>query len=152
MGGGNIISTAEDLVRFSEPLLEPGFRSRDALEMVYSPLPVDGGETTWSFGWFTTTDEVGRRRLHINAANPGLQAELRVYPDEDLVVAVVANRLGTRCAIGRDGRHGPLRRPLHGVGRTERLSLVCRKAGTSMSAGEDRRPLRLPVSIWGGPG
>jgi hypothetical protein len=61
---------------------------------VYEPIPVPGAESPWSFGWFATVDHSGHRRLHINGANPGLQAELTVYPDEDLVVAVLANSWG----------------------------------------------------------
>lgn len=93
-GGGNVISTAEDLVKFGNAFAEPGFFLPETLEMTYSPIPTGEVETPWSFGWFATTDYAGRRRLHMNGANPGLQAELTVYPDHDLVIAVVANSWG----------------------------------------------------------
>ena len=93
-GGGNILSTAVDLVTFGNAFAEPGFFSRETLETAYSAIPVGDVETPWSFGWFATTDEAGRRRLHINGANPGLQSELTVYPDHDLVIAVLANSWG----------------------------------------------------------
>ena len=92
-GGGNIVSTAEDLVRFGQAFVAPGFFTEETLEFFYQPLLL-GDVSAWSFGWFATTDKAGRRRLHINGANPGLQAELRVYPDQELVVAVVANSWG----------------------------------------------------------
>ena len=93
MGGGNMLSTAEDLVRFGNAFVEPGVFDDAMLERVYQPAD-SAGESVWSYGWFVTTDDAGRRRIHINGANPGVQAELRVYPDDDLVVAVVANSWG----------------------------------------------------------
>jgi CubicO group peptidase (beta-lactamase class C family) len=94
MGGGNIISTAEDLVRFGQAFTSPGFFSAETLERIYTPIPADGVESTWSFGWFATTGDDGRRRISMRGANPGLQAGLVVYPDDELVVAVVANSWG----------------------------------------------------------
>jgi len=93
-GGGNIISTAEDLVKFGQAFVEPGFFSQETLDLFYAPIPTDQVTTAWGFGWFVTTDDAGRRQLHISGANPGRQAELRVFPDEDLVVAIVANSWG----------------------------------------------------------
>jgi len=93
-GGGNIISTAEDLVKFGQAFVEPGFFSQGTLDLLYDPIPTGEVTTAWGFGWFVTTDDAGRRQLHISGANPGRQAELRVFPDEDLVVAIVANSWG----------------------------------------------------------
>lgn len=93
-GGGNMISTAEDLAKFGRAFVEPGFFTDETLELIHSRLPVGDVSSAFGMGWFITTDDDGRRRLHMNGANPGLQAELRVYPDDDLVVAVVANSWG----------------------------------------------------------
>ncbi len=94
MGGGNLLSTAEDLVRFGNAFVRPGFLPEEAFEMLYTPQHRAAAQTTWGFGWFVGENEAGGRRLSISGDNPGLQAGLIVYPEQDLVVAVLSNALG----------------------------------------------------------
>jgi hypothetical protein len=51
-------------------------------------------------GWFVRAASAGPRRLHITGSNAGLQAALYVYPDEDLVVAVLSNTHGVGAQSG----------------------------------------------------
>lgn len=94
MGGGNMISTAEDLARFGQVFVEPGFLSAESLELVQRRQGPEGGEGDWSYGWFVREDEAGRRFLRINGSNAGVQAALVVYPDHHLSVAVLSNTWG----------------------------------------------------------
>ena len=95
MGGGNIYSTAEDLVRFGLAFVEPGFLSTDLLKQIYAPHYTDDGEEVlFSDGWFVQNDSTGRKLLNINGSYPGVQAELRIYPDDKLVLALLTNTRG----------------------------------------------------------
>jgi hypothetical protein len=67
-----------------------------------------------SFGFFVSDSTVGRRRLTIGGSNAGVQSGLFVYPDEDLVIVVLANTWG----IG--SRSGEMNQTL-----LERLASIC---------------------------
>jgi CubicO group peptidase (beta-lactamase class C family) len=92
-GGGNVISTALDLVKLGNAFVTPGVFSRAALDSVYHPISTGGPDSPWSYGWFAGEDH-GRRRIHMTGANPGVQAGLVVYPDDEVVVAVLSNAWG----------------------------------------------------------
>lgn len=93
MGGGNIVSTAEDLVRFGRVFVHPGFLTRESLDLLLSPLTPEV-ESAWTYGWAVRRDDAGRRYLRITGAKPGVQAALLVYPDYDLVVSILSNCWG----------------------------------------------------------
>ena len=93
MGGGNIITTAEDLVRFGQAFVRPGFFTRESLELFYVRIKHEAVESPWSFGWFVA-DDSGERRIYITGAFAGTQAALWVYPESDLVIAVISNTWG----------------------------------------------------------
>ncbi|MCX6538042.1 MAG: serine hydrolase [Acidobacteria bacterium] len=94
IAGGNMSSTAEDLVRFGRAILTPGLLSRASVELLQQRPVVQGVESPMSFGWFVSPSGTKPRELHITGSNAGLQAALYVFPDDDLVVAVLANTWG----------------------------------------------------------
>jgi CubicO group peptidase (beta-lactamase class C family) len=94
VGGGGLLSTAEDLVRFGSALLHPGLLSADSLQRLQSRTVLNGVESAWSFGLIVAPATAPKRRLSISGSNPGVQASLALWPDDDLVVAVVANTWG----------------------------------------------------------
>ena len=53
-----------------------------------------------SFGWFVRKAGDGPRRIHITGSNPGLQAAVHVYPDDDLVTVVLSNTHGVGARSG----------------------------------------------------
>ena len=98
MGGGNMLSTADDLVRFGRSVVRPGFFSHASLELLHTKQKTAQAESPWSFGWFVKRDGAGRRYLSMSGAVPGAQAGLVAYPDEDVVVAVLSNTWGVRAS------------------------------------------------------
>lgn len=92
MGGGNILSTAEDLAKFGQAFIHEGFFTEKQLALIYQR---PRSESPWSYGWFVP-ENPGKtgRRLHITGAFSGAQASLYVYPDEELSIAVLANTWG----------------------------------------------------------
>ncbi len=93
MAGGNMSSTAQDMVRFGAALLRPGLLARREHDMLYTRPEFAGGRSPMSFGFFTA--EAGKeRQISISGANPGMQAGLIVYPERGLAVAVLSNSWG----------------------------------------------------------
>ncbi len=109
-GGGNMYATAEDLARFGRALMRPGLLSPAALALLHTRPRVDTVTSPMSFGWFVREPGAGgaggvgpgggRRRLHITGANPGVQAAVHVYPDDDLVTVVLSNTHGVGARSG----------------------------------------------------
>lgn len=93
MAGGNMSSTAEDLVRFGGALLRPGLLKRREHDMLFRRPEFAGGPSPMSFGFFAPGSEE-ERRLTISGANPGFMAALMIYPERGLAVAVLANSWG----------------------------------------------------------
>ena len=94
MAGGNIVSTAEDLVKFGAALLAPGFLTDSAYRMLFTLPRTAHAESPMNFGFFVRPRGAGPPRLNIGGSNAGLQAVLAVYPDQALVVAAVTNTWG----------------------------------------------------------
>ncbi len=92
MGGGNMLTTAEDLAKFGQAFTKKSFLKKETLEMLYKR---PNEKSPWSFGWFVPKEpEKTGKRLHITGAFPGVQACLYIYPDEDLSIAILSNTWG----------------------------------------------------------
>lgn len=95
MGGGNLLSTAEDLVRYGAAFLDgSSFFTAEELNRLYTTQADGPAESPWSFGWFVGDDAVEGPSLRMTGGNPGRQAALAVFRQHDLVVAIVANAWG----------------------------------------------------------
>jgi CubicO group peptidase (beta-lactamase class C family) len=113
LAGGNMSSTAEDMVRFGAALLEPGLVPPREYEQLFVQPTFGGEASAMSFGLFAS--EAGaERRLTISGANPGVQTGLQIYPERKLVIALLANTWGP------DSRSGDL-----GSGLLKRLADLC---------------------------
>jgi serine beta-lactamase-like protein LACTB len=107
MAAGNIVSTAEDLVRFGEAMVRPGLLSDASFAAMHRRPRVGTVESPMSFGWFVSDSTEARRRLHIGGSNAGVQSGLVVHPDERLVIAIVSNTWGKGSRSGELGGSGP---------------------------------------------
>ena len=47
-----------------------------------------------SLGWFVSRPRAEEREIHVSGSNVGLQAAVFIYPDFDLVVAILSNTWG----------------------------------------------------------
>ena len=92
--GAGFLSTAEDLARFGAALLGPGLLSAGSRRELFAPVPLaDGTPTRYALG-FQVLEEDGRRVLLQPGGGPGIAGWLAVYPDDDLVVAILSNATG----------------------------------------------------------
>jgi CubicO group peptidase (beta-lactamase class C family) len=89
---GGFLSNAEDLARFGAAHLKPGFLRQETLNEVFTSQRLASGKDTGvGIGWRIGTDAKGRRVFHHGGASVGGRAMLMMYPDLNLVVAMVAN-------------------------------------------------------------
>ncbi len=123
MAGGNMSSTAEDLVRFGAALLKPGFLPRREYEMLFVRPEFAGGRSPMSFGFFAS-DAGTERRLSISGSNPGVEAGLLIYPERGMAVSVLTNSWGFDARQGRMSSELP-----------KRLADLCAPAPPSLASG-----------------
>ena len=90
--GGGFLSTSEDLVRFGESYLSAELLQPETIELLWTSMETDSGEATnYGIGWSIGTDDEGRRFVGHTGGSVGGTTFLRIYPEEELVVAVIAN-------------------------------------------------------------
>jgi CubicO group peptidase (beta-lactamase class C family) len=103
MAGGNMYSTAADLARLGRAIEQSGLLSKESLELLYRRPRVGSVQATMSFGFFVSDSTASHKLLNIGGSNAGLQSGLFVYPDNDLVVVVLANTWGIGSNSGEMG-------------------------------------------------
>jgi len=90
--GGGFLSSSEDLVRFGNALLEPGYLKKESLALLFASQKTKSGEETgYGMGWFILKSKSGKRIFDHSGGSTGASSELILYPDEHLVVAMVCN-------------------------------------------------------------
>lgn len=94
--GAGVLSTASDVARYGTALLRDGFlKSSTRAEIFRGLKTASGEETNYALGWFIEKDDNSRRIYQHGGGGIGMAANLRLYPQEDFVVAILANLTGT---------------------------------------------------------
>lgn len=107
-GGSAVYASAHDLVRFGlfhmgtplpdqRAILEPEVRA--AMQRLQTPPDAPRG---YGLGWIVTEDYRGYRQIAHSGGMPGVSTQLQLYPDEELVIAVVTNGSGGRASAIAD--------------------------------------------------
>jgi len=90
--GGGFLSTSEDLVRFGQAHLSDALLSRQTIEMMWTSQKTSAGEETgYGIGWFVAVDDSNRQIIRHGGGSIGGITELRIYPDQGLVIVVITN-------------------------------------------------------------
>ena len=90
--GGGFLSTPEDLVRFGQAHLRPGFLRGETLELLTTSQTLRSGEATnYGIGWRTGHQEDGDETISHSGGSVGGTTLLLLVPEHDLVVAGVVN-------------------------------------------------------------
>jgi CubicO group peptidase (beta-lactamase class C family) len=84
-GAGGIYTTGEDMLLWNKALDSPGLLSTISLQLMFTPHPPGN----YSYGWFVESSP--RRRIFHEGGDPGFAAFEVRYPDEHLVIVVLAN-------------------------------------------------------------
>jgi serine beta-lactamase-like protein LACTB, mitochondrial len=94
-GGGAIVSTPSDLVRFGSAVIKPGFLKAETIAAMQTPGRVDSGAPTdYALGWKVerVTIAGAPTRLVGHRGSPmGGAVSFLTFPDLGIVVAVTAN-------------------------------------------------------------
>ena len=90
--GGGFLSTTEDLAAFGQAMLAGSLLEPATFALLTtSQRTRDGKETGYGIGWAVSRDSAGRRRISHSGGSTGGTAYLILYPDEQLVLAMLAN-------------------------------------------------------------
>jgi serine beta-lactamase-like protein LACTB len=90
--GGGFLSTAEDLIRFGQAILDRGFLSEESLDISWTGYELtDGTETKYGIGWYWDEDAQGRRWIGHGGGSVGGSSMFLTYPEEELIVVMLVN-------------------------------------------------------------
>jgi serine beta-lactamase-like protein LACTB len=90
--GGGFLSTTEDLALFAEQLLAGRLLEPATVTLLWTTQHTsDGKPTEYGIGWGVTRDAHGRRLISHAGGSVGGTANLLIYPEERLIVAVLVN-------------------------------------------------------------
>jgi CubicO group peptidase (beta-lactamase class C family) len=95
--GGGFLSSAEDLLRFGVAHLEPGFLRAETLALLQTSQRIrDGSETNYGLGWRVWRTPQGRHAIGHTGGSMGGTTAFVIFPDERVIVAVIANMSSVR--------------------------------------------------------
>lgn len=90
--GGGYLSTASDLVRFGDAMIQATVLEPRTVKRLFTSLETsDGEETQYGLGWQVGTDEEGRRTVGHSGGSVGGSTRFVLYPDQHVVVALISN-------------------------------------------------------------
>lgn len=90
--GGGFVSNAEDLVRFGWAHVEGRFLKPETVTLLTTTQRLRSGEATnYGIGWSAGADSAGRRWYGHTGGAVGGRSVLLVYPEQRVVVAILAN-------------------------------------------------------------
>lgn len=100
--GGGFLSTSEDLVRFGQAHMAPGFLGAETLrEVQASGMLVNGDSTNYGVGWSRRIDADGDLAFGHSGGSVGGSTLLVLVPVHDLVVAGMINVSGPAAGMVR---------------------------------------------------
>ena len=90
--GGGFLSTTVDLAKFGNAMLSGTLLKPQTVGMMFTSQKLkDGRETQYGIGWFIRKDKKGRLVVSHSGGSVGGTAQLLLYPDQDVVVALLVN-------------------------------------------------------------
>lgn len=90
--GGGFISNTEDLIGFAYGMLDGSLLEPSTVHVLFSPQSTTSGDATnYGIGWRSGVDDAGRRWIGHTGGSVGGRAVLTIYPDQNIVVAALAN-------------------------------------------------------------
>jgi len=90
-GGGGLLSTVEDLVKYAAAYDGDKLAKRDTIARMFTAQKTrDGKPTAYGFGWTIATDQ-GKLRIEHSGGSTGATAILTKYPEQGLIIAALVN-------------------------------------------------------------
>lgn len=89
---GGYLTTPEDIVKFGDAHLRPGFLKAETLKELFTEGKTsDGKPTGYGMNWSLDKDDAGRTLRSHGGSSVGGNSILLVYPDQKLVLAMQTN-------------------------------------------------------------
>ncbi|MEB2775901.1 serine hydrolase [Algoriphagus sp. D3-2-R+10] len=90
--GAGILSTAEDLVKFGNEILNGALIDQKTKKLLFTDQVTNSGEVIgYGLGWYLGKDKNGHRFWHHAGDSFSSSSFILIYPDDDLVVAFLSN-------------------------------------------------------------
>jgi serine beta-lactamase-like protein LACTB len=90
--GGGLLSTASDLIKMGNELLYGNYINPMLKPILFeSQYTLDRKKTNYGLGWYIGLDKNGHRIWHHAGDSFSGSSNLIIYPDDDLVIAFLAN-------------------------------------------------------------
>jgi CubicO group peptidase (beta-lactamase class C family) len=109
MAPGGFLSTPTELVRFGYAMLNRTLLDSATVDLFWTPQRLkSGAPTDYGYGWSIENVRLGNdeaattRMIGHGGAVLGGRASLMIFPDEDMVVAVMTNADGDVSRIARE--------------------------------------------------
>ncbi|PHN04283.1 serine hydrolase domain-containing protein [Flavilitoribacter nigricans] len=95
--GGGFISTAEDMIRFGNAHMHPGFLNEETwLTFTRSQTDNNGKMTNYGIGWRSGEDNKDREWFGHSGGSVGGTSFLAIYPEQEIVVVTLVNLSSAR--------------------------------------------------------
>ncbi|EAR00825.1 serine hydrolase domain-containing protein [Maribacter sp. HTCC2170] len=91
LAGGGYVSTSEDIAKFGQFYLDNEIRDNDVISEFLTSQIVNGKPTYYGLGWQVSEDSKGRRYFGHIGNGVGGYSNLFVYPNEQIVLSILAN-------------------------------------------------------------
>ena len=93
--GGGLLSTSEDLVTFGFAHLGTSLLKEETIRLLWTPQETSKGkQTNYGIGWRIEEDDSGRSYIGHNGGSVGGATVFRIYPEKNLVIAMISNLSG----------------------------------------------------------
>ena len=92
---GGIHSTAQDLLLFGKAILENQLIDSTTLALMIAPTEIKNRTSHYGMGWFSFKHPKYGRTIEHGGAQSGVSSFLKIYLDQQVVVAVISNDLGS---------------------------------------------------------
>lgn len=109
MAPGGFLSTPTELVRFGHAMQNGALLDSATVDLFWTPQRLNSGApTTYGYGWAIDNVALGddeqatTRMIGHGGSVLGGQASLMIFPDEDMVVAVMTNASGNVSGLARE--------------------------------------------------
>lgn len=90
--GAGLLATAADVATYGATLLQAKFLKPSTRDEIFRSLKTFSGEDTgYGLGWYIARDAKGRRMYHHGGGGLGISSYVRLYPQEDFVLAILSN-------------------------------------------------------------
>ena len=102
LAGGGYLSTAADIARLGEAILQESFVQPDLMQEFLTPQIVLGKSVYYGLGWQASPDMAGRHYYGHVGSSVGAYTNFFVYPHEKLVVSILINSTDPKVQVELD--------------------------------------------------